>query len=161
MILRRVRPLNLTQRLETHTHLQVSPRLNLTVLRTSEAGELRVERVLPGSTGERVLRREEYVRQFLDRGRRQDAGAPSPAAEGSAAGALVSPPQRPIPSVLLRSQPVAAKETSASTPTVSAKPWPPPAPPQAPSVDVNRLTEQVIHQIDRRLQSFKERTGRR
>jgi hypothetical protein len=163
MILRRMRPAILTHRLETHVHLQVAPHLHFAAAVAPETGAVRTEIVLRGSAGERVLRREEYVRHIAERSRRREPGVPANPALEPITSPLASPSPRPVPSVLLRSHPAAAPAPApqSNTPALEPKSWPPPAAPLAAPVDVNRLTEQVIQQIDRRLQSYRERTGRR
>lgn len=158
MILRRIRPAILSHRLETHTHLHVSPHLNFAVAGAPESGSSRIERMFSGNAGERILRREEYTRRIIDRGSRREAGAAIERTEE----AFRTAPLTRVPSVLLRTQPAApAAVATSNTPPLGSRPWTPPAAPQTPPVDVQRLTEQVIQQIDRRLQSYKERTGRR
>jgi hypothetical protein len=160
MVLRRMRPAIVTHRLETHTHLHLSPRLNFAVAGVRETGVLRVEQVLSGGACERVLRREEYVRELTMRGRRREEGPTGKAVEGS--GVVESAVTKALPAVLVRSQ-VAVSAPAATVAGSNGSPFAArtAAIPQAAPVDVNRLTEQVIQQIDRRLQSYKERTGRR
>jgi hypothetical protein len=163
MILRRMRPAILTHRLETHVYLQVAPHLHLAAAAAPQAGALRIETIVRGNAGERILRREEYVRHIAERGARREQGAQAGPKLETTVPIMATPSSRPVPAVLLRSHPAAtaAPEPQSTTPAFAPKSWPPPPAPQAAHVDVNRLTEQVIQQIDRRLQSYRERTGRR
>lgn len=75
---------------------------------------------------------------------------------------------RPVPRVVHRSA-TPQKTTEAEPPAAAPSRWQPFTPtgsrPQTQpalteTVDVNRLTEQIMHNIDRRLNAYRERTGR-
>lgn len=91
------------------------------------------------------------------------------ASVGTVAAAAPAPAlARPVPRVVHR--PVTPQKTTAAEPPAAAPSrWQPFTPassrpqPQAAlaeTVDVNRLTEQIMHNIDRRLNAYRERTGR-
>lgn len=75
---------------------------------------------------------------------------------------------RPVPRVVHRPA-TPQKTTEAEPPAAALSRWQPftvagsrlqPQPALAETVDVNRLTEQIMHNIDRRLNAYRERTGR-
>src|ERR1051326_3176913 len=122
LILRRIRPAVVAHRMETHTHIRVEPRLNLTVLRQSAATAADVERVLPGAAGERVFRREEIVRHLFQSGRRQEPGAPAAAVASMVPpGTTIPPAARPLPAVLLRTSPPPVAAEQRAAPEIAAK----------------------------------------
>jgi len=161
MVLRRLRPATLARPLRTHTHFHLAPRLDFTLVnQAAEKETVRVEQILRRSSGERVVQREELVKRILAKGERRDGATHQTATSATAA---VPPPLAPrgVPAVLLR--PAAPAPAVPNVPESPAQQgaWPAAAPMQPTLPDVERLSEQVMRNIDRRLQAHRERLGRR
>ena len=157
MVLRRLRPVALARPIQTHTHFHLAPRLNFTVSHTTvNAMAERVERILVSAAGERILRREQIVQRIFQQGVRREDGR----REGvtGTAEVITRAALPPVPAVLLRSAPAVPAVPDVPGPRISESP----RPVQQPTpLDVNRLSEQIIQSIDRRLQAHRERIGRR
>ena len=161
MILRKLRAPVVSLRQHHDHHLQFAPRLNITVLQGRAKTVVQTERVLEGSAAERVLRREEFVHRIFEQGARREDGART---ERSAVSREPSPilARHAVPAVLLRS---AAPPAFTPEPPAAASPssaWSVRMVPSAsPPFDMQRLSDQVIQTIDRRLQAHRERLGKR
>lgn len=132
----------------------------------------------PAAAGLRVERevtrvREEIMRRLVERGERVPSLAVPGARQQSAAPELarpaveVTPSARPVPMTVQRPAPASAappQPAPVSTPDAPGAPHRPPTPfPQAeapPPIDIDRLTDQVVRAIDRRIIAHRERMGR-
>jgi hypothetical protein len=113
---------------------------------------------------EQVSRRDEVIERVVRRQIRLEAGAASPDQPfGSRAptGVLAAPASAPM---ILRAAPPVPAGTAAAPPANVAGDLPRmparPAKADANAIDINRLTEQVVTAIDRRISAWRERTGR-
>lgn len=161
MILRRLRPVALARPIHSHTHFHLAPRLNFTVVHSSAPVEtLRVERILRTTAGERLVERQELVRRIAEQGARRDYDRTPASTTPTAAPARVLG-RGGVPAVLLRSAAPVPAVPQVPAPPAAERSWAPAAPSQVPSLDLDRLSEQVIQKIDRRVQAHRERIGRR
>jgi hypothetical protein len=161
MVLLRLRPVAIIKPVHLHTHFHVAPKLQLTSVVSFENTEtLRIHRVIERAGGERMVSREEMVRRIFEQGARRDAGSGAAAASDHVPAAMPYA-QRPVPAVLLRSSGQAVQpEPPAAAPAESIGP-PAHSAMRSETLDIERLSERIIHNIDRRLLAHRERTGKR
>jgi len=160
MVLLRLRPAAISQEIHTHTHLHIAPAIHLTsVTSFADTGTLRIHRVIEPAGGERIVHREEMVRRIFEQTTRREAGA-----SGGGATAAVRTPvafePRPVPAVLLRSSSRAPQPETAATEPAEPALQTVPHTTRPPALDIERLTDRIVNNIDRRLQAHRERLGR-
>src|SRR5271157_4372545 len=159
MILLRLRPAALARPIYMHTHLHLAPKLHLTAVHSFAHLEmLRVERVRETAGGERMAWREELVRRIFEVGARRDGGTQPAAGPGALPGSLQFS-QKPMPAVLLRPAARAAQVEIPAAPLSAAHNQPVPPAVQALPLDLQKLSDQIVQNIDRRLQAHRERLG--
>jgi len=161
MILLRLRPAAISRPVHLHTHFHVAPKLQLTsVVSFGSTETLRLQRVIATASGERFVSRDELVRRIFEQGARQDTSVGAIEGSGGVPAAMTYE-QRPVPAVLLRPPARGAQpEPPVATPDESIQPSPARVM-RSQALDIERLSERIIHNIDRRLLAHRERTGRR
>ena len=110
-----------------------------------------------------------WVERVTTRYGRIDAGPPAPRPLGGeqrviAPSVSIAPPAPQV----LRRQPIASAPADDGTPSRATEPWRPMPPASVPAqkptpmtpADVSRLTDHVMHTLDRRLAAFRDRHGR-
>ena len=160
MVLRHPMAAWITNRSELHNHFQLRQAANFHLHFAAGSEVVRTERVLPGSTGERILLREQLVQRIIRQGARSEDGATGhPSARQTSPRTPVLA-RNTVPIVLLKNGPATATPAEPAAAPTASRPWPAQAVAQTP-IDMGRLSDQVIQAIDRRLQAHRERTGRR
>lgn len=162
LVFLRPRTLVTALRHDLHTAIHWAPRIELQRLeRIIELRQTMVERVVERHTQTRVVEREQLAMRLLEKGARtEDAGmaaaAPRTEAPGHAPGPFTAArPQMTLnePSKPVTEPRMADREMRSplTTPRIAA----------APPIDLNRLTDSVMRQIDRRLEAHRERLWRK
>jgi hypothetical protein len=149
---------------ELRTAIHWSPRIELRRLeRVVEHRHATVERVLERHTQTRLIERERLALRLVERGARTED---SRVAVQAASRGIPRPPATVAvtpapPEMKLNRPPKPSTPEPDASPREARSPFAFPRTPIAPAVDLNRLTDSVMRQIDRRLEAQRERMWRK
>jgi hypothetical protein len=152
MVLLRPRVWTTGPRYDVRHTIHWAPRIELRRLeRAIECHRTMVDRLLARRTQSRIVEREQFAIQLVERGARTENARVAPAERALAAAQL--PRWAPQPPELRLNLPAKRAADGPGLPERQHARRQVPAPP----IDLNRLTDSVIRQIDRRLDAHRER----
>lgn len=163
LVLRRLRAHSVIQHHAWHSPVVVRLRIEtpLLTVATPVGGDARS---VTATFVHLTRRREEIVERIKRREVRIETGTAPAFAPASAAPPVVAPPSRVTPPMVLRAAPPAPAVTAVAPAAEVFTPMPKMQPRTAPfdmnAIDINRLTDQVVSAIDRRINARRERSGR-
>jgi hypothetical protein len=158
----RPRTLVTALRQELRTAIHWSPRIELQRLElTIEVRQTMVERVVERHTQTRVVEREQLAMRLLEKGARtEDARMEAQAPRTEPPGHALGPIAAARPPMTLNQPPKPGAEPRMAEREVRS-PLAVPRTATAPPIDLIRLTDSVMRQIDRRLEAHRERLWRK
>jgi hypothetical protein len=163
LVLRRLRTHSVLQRHEWHSPIVVRLRVE-TPLLTLAMPASESARPITAAPVHLTRRREEIIERVKRREVRIETGVAMAFAPASVSAPVVASPSRVTPPMVLRAAPPAPAVTAVAPAAEVFTPTPRMQPRAAPfdvnAIDINRLTDQVVSAIDRRVNARRERSGR-